>query len=141
TIDRKRMLELTVQTDASAIAATAWGWLLKILGYSLPSAGIVFALFKWAGNTWIGRFLNRNLEQFKREKQEKLEAVKAKQQKELERLRHLLSSRISKIHEKEFEVLPKAWLMLNALRGAISHALDLTRKGIPDFQSFTAEKL
>ena len=36
--------------------------------------------------------------------------LKADADAEIERLRHFLSSRISKIHEKEFEVLPKAWL-------------------------------
>lgn len=123
------------------LSPTLWAWFQKVLLFSVPSAGLVFALFKWAGNTWIGRLLNRDLEKFKREQQEQLETYKAEQQKELERLRHLLSSRISRIHEKEFEVLPEAWLMLNDLRGAVAHAVDLTMKFYPDFASFSPEKL
>ncbi len=45
------------------------------------SAGIVFAFLKWAGNTWMGRLLNRDLEAFKREQQEKIETLKAEQHK------------------------------------------------------------
>lgn len=82
-------------------------WLGKVLAYSVPAASFVFVLFRWAGNTWIGRFLNRDLEQLKEEQREKLETFKTGQQKQLERLRHLLNSRVSRIHEKEFEVLPK----------------------------------
>ncbi|MDQ2844246.1 MAG: hypothetical protein M3Y72_25040 [Acidobacteriota bacterium] len=123
------------------IAVIAWGWLQKVLTYSIPSAGLVFLLFKWAGNTWVGRLLNRDLEKFKREQQEKLESVKSEQQKEIERLRHLLSSRVSRIHEKEFKVLPKAWRMLNELRGSVAHAVDVTIKYYSDFDQFSESKL
>jgi hypothetical protein len=116
--------------DTSQLAAIAWAWLQKVLAYSAPSAALVFILFKWAGNTWVGRFLNRDLEKFKRE-----------QQAELERLKHLLSSRVSRIHEKEFEFLPKAWLMVNELRSAVAHAVDVTIKYYPDFHRFSDEKM
>jgi uncharacterized membrane protein len=66
-----------------------WFWLQKVLAYSLPSAGLVFLLFKWVGKTWVERLLNRDLEKFKREQQQELELFKGEQQKELERLRHL----------------------------------------------------
>jgi hypothetical protein len=66
----------------------------------------------------------------------KSKSFKGEQQKELERLRHLLSTRVSKIHDKEFEVLPVAWLKLNDLHGAVHRAVDLTIKPYPDFQKF-----
>jgi hypothetical protein len=118
---------------------TASAWLQKVLAYSIPSASLVFVLFKWAGNSWLGRLLNRDLEKFKCEQQELLERFKTEQQKEIERLKHLLSSRVSSIHEKEFEVLPKAWLMLNELRGSVAHAVGVTITFYPDFPSFSPE--
>jgi len=127
---------------------TLWivlGWIVHVLGIAIPSAAVggalLFALFKWSGQKWVERLLNKDLEQFKREQQEKLEGFKGEQQKELERLRHLLSTRISKIHEKEFEVLPQAWLMLNDLHGAVHRAVDLTMKYYPDFKNFSDEQL
>lgn len=116
-------------------------WLGNLVLLAVPSAGLVFVFFRWFGKQWIERLLSRDLEKFKREQQEKLEGYKSEQQKELERLRHLLTSRVSKIHDKEFEVLPKAWLMLNDLHGSVMQAIDLTMKFVPDFATFSAAKL
>lgn len=127
--------------DLSVLWAVLWDWLKHVLTVAIPSAALVFAFFKWSGQKWVERLLNRDLERFKREQQEKLEGFKGEQQKELERLRHLLSTRVSKIHEKEFEVLPIAWLMLNDLHGAVHRAVDLTIKHYPDFKNFSEEQL
>jgi hypothetical protein len=91
-------------------------------------------LWKLLGQKWIEQRLGIGLEKFKAGQQKELEGFRSEQQKEMERLRHFLSSRISKIHEKEFEVLPKAWLMLNDLHGSVALALDLTFKTYPDFR-------
>lgn len=116
-------------------------WLGNLVLLAVPSTGLAFVFFRWFGKQWIERLLSRDLEKFKREQQEKLEGYKSEQQKELERLRHLLTSRVSKIHDKEFEVLPKAWLMLNDLHGSVMYAIDLTIKFIPDFSTFSVAKL
>jgi hypothetical protein len=105
-------------------------WLIQVG----VSAGTALALFKWIGQKWVEQRLGLSLEKFKAEQQRELESVKAEQQKEIERLRHLLTSRVSKIHEKEFEFLPKAWLMLNDLHGSTALALDMTFKSYPDFR-------
>ena len=86
-------------------------------------------LWTWLGQKWVEERFGVRLEKFK-----------AEQQKELERLRHRLSSRISKIHDKEFEVLPKAWLMLNDLHGTVAIALGLTFKTYPDFRRLSDAK-
>jgi hypothetical protein len=98
----------------------AWlhtGWLRNALVVGWPSvvAALVATagLWEWLGKKWVEQHLGERLEKFKTDRQKELEGLKSEQQKDLERLRHLLSSRISKIHEKEFEVLPKAWLALN----------------------------
>lgn len=109
--------------------------LLLVVGPSVAAALVAtVGLWKWFGQKWIEQRLGIGLEKFKAEQQKELEGFKTEQQKELERLRHRLSSRISKIHEKEFEILPKAWLMLNDLHGTVAIALDLTFKTYPDFR-------
>ena len=114
-----------------------WHWLYNLLVVGGPSALAALAttagLWKWLGQKWV----ERRLEKFKTGQQKELEGFKSERQKELERLRHLLSSRISKIHEKEFEVLPEAWLKLNDLHGSVALALDLTFKIYPDFRMLT----
>ena len=127
--------------DLSLLWAALWNWFGQLVSVAIPVGILVFPVLKWTGQRWVERRLNHDLEQFKREQQEKLEGFKGVQQKELERLRHLLSTRVSKIHEKEFEVLPKAWLMLNDLHGAVHRAVDLTIKYYPDFESFSEERL
>ncbi len=127
--------------DIRLVLATFWKWLIPAIGIAIPSTAAAYALFKYAGQKWVERLLSRDLEQFKREQQEKLEGFKGEQQKELERLRHLLSTRVSKIHEKEFEVLPAIWLLLNDLNGAVHRAVDLTFKPYPDFRSFSDAQL
>ena len=87
-------------------------WLKTTLPTAAVTVAAAWAFLKWWGAKWIENRFSKNLEAFKGEQQKLLEVYKAEQQRELEHLRHRLSSRISKIHEKEFEVLPKAWLML-----------------------------
>jgi hypothetical protein len=82
----------------------------------------------WVAKKIVEGQQNRQLEKFKADLQTKLETAKAEHQKDVERLRHLLSSRVSKIHEKEFEVLPEAWRKIHELYGWILHAVDLTFK-------------
>ena len=90
---------------------------------------------------WVENEFSKDLEAFKSQQQKELDAYKAHRQEQTERLRHLLSSRVSRIHEKEFEVLPQAWLMLNDLRGAAQHALDLTMKPYPGFRNFSSAQM
>jgi|ERR1035438_2272900 hypothetical protein len=95
-----------------------WPWLNNLLVVGGPSAVAALAatagLWKGLGPKWIEQRLGIGLEKLKAAQQKELEGFKSEQQKEMERLWHFLSSRISWIHEKEFEVLPKAWLMLKS---------------------------
>lgn len=109
-------------------------WLRNVAAVGTFLALVALGLVKWFAPKWIDHRFGVRLEEFKAAQQTKLEEFKSDQQKELERLRHRLSSRISKIHEKEFEVLPKAWFMLNELHGSVVLALDLTLKFYPDFR-------
>jgi len=102
-----------------------WTWLLNLLIVGGPSVLVALGLARWLGPKMLDQFLVIRLEKFKSE-----------QQRELERLRHRLSSRISRIHEKEFEVLPKAWLMLHEAHGSASYAL-IGLKEFPDFRKLS----
>ena len=116
-------------------------WLKNAWPTIVVTSVAAWGYFEFVGKKWIEHRFSKDLEAFKSEQQQKLEAYKSQQQEEIERLRHRLSSRISKIHEKEFEVLPRAWLMLNDLRGAAHRALDLTMKPYPDFLNFSQARL
>lgn len=66
---------------------------------------ISYGLFKYLGRKWLD-------EKFS----ERLEAYKHEQQKEIERLRfkiNALLDRATKFHQREYEVLPEAWSLLN----------------------------
>jgi hypothetical protein len=68
---------------------------------------------------------------------ERLEKLKHEQQKEIESIRQRVQwhfSRVSKIHEKEFEILPRAWFLLHEAHGLAGDLVGRLRQ-IPDFQS------
>lgn len=100
-------------------------------------AVIAWAIFSKFSERWLeNRFAKR------------LEAFKHEQAKELEHLRHKITSlfsRISKIHDKEFEVLPAAWLKLHQAYGRIYQLCsaykefpELSRMNELHFEAFVA---
>lgn len=99
-------------------------------------AVIAFGLFRWLGKRWlkgwIDQYFQKQLEEFKHEKN-----------KELEQLRHdinTLFSRISKVHEKEFEVLPNAWKLLNEANGRVFQLIKALREW-PEFSRLSSDQL
>ena len=115
-------------------------WLGWIVVIGTPLLLVAYRLLKWLGQRVIEQRLKIELERFKSEQQKDLEKFKSEQQKEVERLRHLLSSRISKIHEKEFEVLPTAWNLMHEAGGSAAQVL-LQFKQYPDFIGMPAAQL
>jgi len=108
------------------------GELLKNLGSFIAAGGggaaIAWVIFKKLGDGWLADRFAKRLETFKYE-----------QVKDLEQLRHKITSlfsRISKIHEKEFEVLPMAWLKLHQAYGLVSR-LCSALKQFPDFRQMS----
>ena len=99
------------------------------------AAAAAYELFMWFGKGWIERNFKEQLEQLKHE-----------QQKEIEQIRHQINSvfsRISKVHEKEFEVLPTVWQLLQEAYGITSSLVsafkqmpDLNRMGDLQFEEF-----
>jgi hypothetical protein len=91
-----------------------WMTLSQVEGV-LTSVGLsvatIYGLLQWFGKSWMDQQFKKRLEQLKHD-----------QQKEIEQLRHQINalfSRVSKIHEKEFEVLPRAWTLLHQAYGSV----------------------
>jgi hypothetical protein len=106
------------------------------LGFTVIGAGsaalVVLGLFKWLGERW----LNSKFE-------ERLAAYKHAQLKELEELRfkiNTLMDRTTKLHQREFDVLPEAW---GKLVVAYEHAKGFTAllRSYPDVNRMTNEQL
>lgn len=115
----------------------AFTWVGGIVAVGGSSAAIAYGLFRWLGKGWLDQ-------QFKKQ----LERLKHDQQKEIEQLRHQINSlfsRVSKIHEKEFEVLPRAWTLLHEAHGAVFRVVsalkeypDFARMSEPQFEAFVS---
>jgi hypothetical protein len=104
----------------------------KIILYGCGAAAIAYGVLKWFGQKWFENCFAQSLEQFKR-----------KQSELLEQYRYQINAkfnRITKIHEKEFEVLPKAWYLLqDSYMHFVSVALPLQQW--PNLNTYTPEQL
>lgn len=85
------------------------------------TSGLAVAIFKLWGENWLNNKFAKNLEDHKA----KINS---------------LFSRISKIHEKEFEVLPEAWRKLQEAMGHVSSIAE-PLKQYPDLNRMTDEPL
>jgi hypothetical protein len=97
-------------TDTASLAHMIAKALAAVVLAGGGIAAIVWAVLAKFGDRWLEHRFAKQLEAFKHE-----------EAKELENLRHKISSlfsRISKIHEKEFEILPVAFLNLHKAYGA-----------------------
>jgi len=107
----------------------------KIVAYGGGAVAIAYGAFTFFGKKWLEAKFDERLASFRHE-----------QSKELEQLRFRINAqfnRVSKIHEKEIEVLPEAWVkMMNAL-GSVRYLAsplrtfqDLDRLTPPQFEAF-----
>lgn len=77
----------------------------KIVVYGGGAAAIAYGLFVFLGKRWIESMFAAQLEQARHEHAKELEHVKFEI--------NTLLNRVTKLHEKEFEVVPEAWSKLN----------------------------
>lgn len=108
---------------------TALGGLAAVV---IAVAAACFGLFRVFGERWMAARFD-----------EKLAAYRHEQQKELEQLRFKISSlldRTTKLHQREFEVLPEAWAKLVDAHGA-TLALTSPIQSYPDLDRMTPEHL
>lgn len=96
----------------------------KLVFYGGGGGAIAYGIFVFLGKKWIeNKFAT------------KLEEYKLAQNKEIEDFRYRINTlfnRVAKIHEKEYEVLPEAWVMLHDAHDYISRLVSPFRQ-YPDF--------
>lgn len=95
------------------------GQILKFLGELGVIVGIAFLFFRFLGKHWIENIFSENLEKYKHELNKELEQYRYKI--------NALFNRVTKIHEIEFEVLPKAWLKMQDALGRISGLVSIMK--------------
>ena len=112
----------------------------KVISYGGGGAAAAYLVFTFLGKKWIeSRFADR------------LEATKHDFNRELELVRYRINtlfSRVSKIHEKEFEVLSEAWYKMQDALGRISSLTslfqeypDLNRMSRPALEEFLKKSI
>jgi uncharacterized protein YajQ (UPF0234 family) len=107
-------------------------FILKILAYGGGGAGVAYLIFMFLGKKWIENKFS-----------ERLEAYKHAQNRELEKFKYEINrlfSRVTKIHEKEFEVLPQAWIKMQDALGQISQLTSLYQE-YPDLNRINKSEL
>lgn len=104
----------------------------RVLAYGGGGAAAAYLFFTFLGKKWIdSRFAER------------LETTKLELNKELEETRYRINSlfnRVTKIHEKEFEVLPEAWHKMQNALGRISSFTSLFQQ-YPDINRMSPQEL
>jgi hypothetical protein len=110
------------------------GW--KLLATTLFAGGggvaIAYKAFRRFSERWLDAKFSERLEKLKHEQQKESESIRQQVQWHF--------SRVSKIHEKEFEVLPRAWLLLHEAHGRAGDLVGRLRY-IPDFQNMPDPKM
>ena len=104
----------------------------EVVAVGGAAAVIAYGIFVFFGKKWLETKFS-----------ERLEAYKHKQNKELEEVRYKINAqfnRISKIHEKEMEVLPEAWHKLHYALGKIQYFTSPLRE-YQDLDRLTEEQL
>ena len=107
-------------------------YLGKFILYGGGSVAIAYVLFMFMGKKWIENKFKENLQELKHGHSKELEDLKFKINTHLDRA--------SRIHEKEFEVLPEAW---NKLHDTLLGLKSLTAvfQQYPDFDNMTESQL
>jgi len=104
----------------------------KVVAIGGSSAVVAYGIFTLVGRKWLEtKFAER------------LEAYKHEQTKELEEVRYRINAqfnRITKIHEKEIEVLPEAWIRLKKSIGQLQYFISPGRQ-YPNLDSMNGAQL
>ena len=104
----------------------------KVVAIGGSSAVVAYAIFTLVGRKWLEAIFA-----------ERLEAYKHEQNKELEEVRYRINAqfnRITKIHEKEIEVLPEAWIRLKQSIGQLQYFISPGRQ-YPNLDSMNGAQL
>jgi hypothetical protein len=111
--------------------SVVWAVLGKVAVYAGSSAVFAFALFRFLGRSWIENKFAQRLDSFRHE-----------QAKELEQMRYKINAlfdRVTRIHDKEFQVLPEAWGLLQEALARVNVLVSSFRQ-YPDFNRLTGDR-
>jgi hypothetical protein len=123
--------------DSMTIVRTILAFLGFIGLVGTVVGGIAYTLFQRFGEKWLDAKFERKLVDHRHEQQKELEQVRLKI--------NTLFDRTIKLHQREFEVLPKVWAKLNhayweacALVAPTQRYPDLSRMAKEQFEEFVA---
>lgn len=104
----------------------------KAIAYLGGAAIVSYAIFTFLAKKWIESKFAERLETYKHELNKELDQARYRI--------NALFSRVTKIHEKEFEVLPEAWHKMQDALGRISHFTSLFQQ-YPDLNQMSQPAL
>lgn len=108
----------------------AW---LAALGLTVTATTLsAYHLFKYLGSKWVEAKFSERLEAFKHEQQKEIEQLKF-------RINGMLD-RATKLHQREFDVIPEAWGLLTHADG-LTTAVTSALQSYPDLEGMSAEQL
>src|SRR3972149_1829907 len=104
----------------------------EIIAYGGSTAIIFYSILRTFGQKWLEEKFSKRLEEFKRFQNQEFEKYRFEINK--------LFNRISKIHEKEFEVLPLAWQKLQTSHGLVSQ-MTSSLQSYPNLDKMNSQEL
>src|ERR1700674_4226477 len=102
------------------------GSILSFFGAIGAVVGAAYLFFKFLGEKWLTAKFDERLAAYKHAQQRELEELKGKI--------NALMDRTTKLHQREFEVLPEVWGRLVEARGRIGLAISSFHQ-TPDLDS------
>lgn len=119
----------------------------EFLGALLLHAGgpvvIAYGAFRFFGTKWIESKVARELQGQRHDHEKALDLQRRQHDRELQELRRQLDAQLSKtikLQDREFEVVTRAWELLNGARQAVGLICSLARQ-YPDLQRLKTERL
>lgn len=110
--------------------------ILKIIGevvaYGGGAAAIFYGILRFFGQKWLDEKFSKRLEEFKRFQNQEFENYRFEINK--------LFNRITKIHEKEFEILPTAWQKLQTANRLVIQ-MTSPLQSYPDLNRMSSQEL
>ena len=123
-----RLLRFTMDETLKSILTVFGG----LSAAAIAVVSVAYGLFRWFGEKFIEAKFASNLEALKHEKQKELEQIKFEINK--------LFDRSTKFHQKEFDILPTAWAMLEDARARVGGTIASFQQ-CPDLSRMSEDKI
>jgi hypothetical protein len=125
-----------VRASVKGISAVELDIIRKFLADVFLAGGagavVTFGLFQWLGKKWMEDRFAKGLEDYRHQQNLELEHFKQRV--------NALFKRITKIHEKEFDVLPIAWQKLIDAKSHVSSLVSILQE-YPDLENMSPSHL